>query len=222
MRKLVILSVTALLMGGVLSPSLLYADDFAGTAVKQDSSLIDPSIKPPQAEEALHSCTSEQVELFSCPLESKTFLALCLNKNTLITELVRVDSQGKKIRSPISDLKQYIDSARGSPTVLNGNTSEGIINIFIDANDDDISKPALTSAKGDATNTEFCSDLGFNTPPTMVKIKGELVSLNLYRLLEYGISKPLEEEPVWPRIEDLPNQHKHQKKNKIEQKQIEE
>ena len=200
MRKLVILSVTALLMGGLLGPSLLYADDLAGTAVKQDSSTIDPSIKPPQAEEALHSCTSEQVELFSCPLKSSTTLALCLDKNKLTTELVRIDPQGFRTASLMSDLKQVVHTPNnhGYQTDLRGYTSDGIITLFLDTNFYDMTKPALSTTKGEHTNIEFCADLKFNIPESRVTVNNKSILINIRNLLGFGLAKPLTEEPDWP------------------------
>jgi len=144
-------------------------------------------------------CALEQAELFSCPLESKTTVALCLSKDKLTTELVHVDRHGEKAVSPISDLKQALEpNAHGYVSILRGNAPEGVVTLFVDGDHYDVANPVLTTANGDLKNTEFCAGLKYNTPPTMVKINNELVSLNLFRLLEYGISQPLGEEPDWP------------------------
>lgn len=156
-----------------------------------------------------NSCAPEQVELFSCPLKSKTTIALCLNKEKLTTELVRVDPQGTRIATSISDLKQFysMPNNHGYETILEGKASKGKISLFIETNPSDLLNPALSIDNGNDSHTDFCSgykyrnsDSQYRLPQNKLKLKNKAELISIRDLLRLGVSMPLAEDdvPTWP------------------------
>jgi hypothetical protein len=154
-----------------------------------------------ESQPQLSYCSTKQIELFSCEIKTKETVALCLSNRDLTVELVRTASDGVRRVIHLSGLRQIVhQNAHGNYTVLEANSPNGAVTLYVDRDRYDMSTPALSTASQNGTETGFCVDSSVRVPLSTSQIRGKPELTSLFNLGQFGISSPLgeDDEPDWP------------------------